>query len=225
MWNSGWDILFSRTRWGRYPSEELIRFIARNFFSAADRSQVRILELGCGPGANLWFLAREGFDAYGVDGSAVALSQAGDLLKAEGLHAHLHEGDVAELPFEDAIFDGVIDIECIYANTLADTRRILSEAKRVLKPGGALFSKTFATGMTGEDTAIRLDGEPHTYTRMPDAPLHSDYGVIRLTSQEEIADIYAGFDALSYDFVERTDGGGARRIKEWIVSCRKQEAP
>lgn len=223
MWNAGWDALFSRTSWGRYPPEELIRFIARTFRDAQDRAGVRVLELGCGPGANLWFLAREGFSAYGVDGSQVALDQARARLEAEGLSATLHQGDVARLPFDDAMFDAVIDVECVYANTLADTRRILDEAKRVLKPGGAVFSKTFATGMSGEDTGVVMEGEPHTYERMPDGPLHSDYGVIRLTSEAEIPEIYAGLDRLSWDFVDRSDGGGSKRIKEWIVTGRKPE--
>ena len=33
MWDKGWDKIFSTAEWGKYPGEELIRFIARNFFS------------------------------------------------------------------------------------------------------------------------------------------------------------------------------------------------
>ena len=43
-----WDSIFSSKEWGRYPSEDLIRFIARNFYKAEKRSSIKILELGCG---------------------------------------------------------------------------------------------------------------------------------------------------------------------------------
>src|SRR5664280_2125454 len=70
-----WDKLFGARAWGQYPSEELIRFVARNFFKVSDRRAVRILEIGCGPGANIWFMAREGYSASAIDGSATAIKQ------------------------------------------------------------------------------------------------------------------------------------------------------
>jgi len=52
-----------------YPNVALIQFVAANYFSLPqeDRCQLKILEIGCGSGANLWMLAKEGFDAYGLD--------------------------------------------------------------------------------------------------------------------------------------------------------------
>ena len=73
MWNRGWDRLFRSKEWGKYPAIDVVRFVARHFYRAADRQRVRILEIGCGTGANLWYLAREGFDAVGLDGSEVAI--------------------------------------------------------------------------------------------------------------------------------------------------------
>ncbi len=105
---------------------------------------------------------------------------------------------------EADLFDAVIDVECIYANSLADSRKIIAECHRVLKPGGWIYSKTFATGLSGEETAEALPGEPHTYVRMPDAPLHSDYGIIRLTSREEIPVLYGAFSELEVDYGERS---------------------
>jgi len=34
---------------------------------------MRVLEVGCGNGANLWFLTFEGYDAFGIDASQAAL--------------------------------------------------------------------------------------------------------------------------------------------------------
>jgi len=53
----------------RYPNEELLRFFGRHYFllPPEQRRKIRILEVGCGSGANLWMIAREGFEAHGID--------------------------------------------------------------------------------------------------------------------------------------------------------------
>ncbi|EAI4546039.1 SAM-dependent methyltransferase, partial [Campylobacter jejuni] len=32
-----WENIFSQKEWGKYPSENLIRFIAKNFYNVKDR--------------------------------------------------------------------------------------------------------------------------------------------------------------------------------------------
>lgn len=221
MWDSGWDNLFKRKEWGKYPPEELVRFVGRNYYGVADRRKIRFLDLGCGPGANLWYLAREGFQVDGVDGSAVALAQAKQRLSMENLRAGLHHCDVAKLDFEEATFDCIIDIECVYANSLSDSRKIIAEAHLALKPGGLMFSKTFATGTSGDGTGRRVEGEPNTYLELEDSPLHSEYGLIRFTAEKEIADLYSVFPHVAYDYVERSDRNGRYVIREWLITCRK----
>jgi len=225
MWDKGWDRLFSRLEWGCYPGEELIRFISRNFYRITNRKNINILEVGCGSGANLWYLAREGFKTYGFDGSSIALERAEDYLKKENLTANLKQGDAMNLPYDDSSFDVVLDIECLYANSLFDTSVILQEIYRVLKPGGWIYSKTFSTGMSGEKTGLRMVDEPNTFLEMPDGPLHKDYGIIRLTSEEEINKIYHLFSEIEYDYISRTDKNRSKEIIEWVIQGRKKVSP
>lgn len=114
-WDPIWESVFKNQEWGKYPGESLIQFIARNFY-ALERKNIRLLEVGCGTGANVWYMSREKFDVYGIDGSDTAIRIARDRLKSENLEATLQVGDILKLPFDDSIFDGVIDFECIYAN-------------------------------------------------------------------------------------------------------------
>ena len=62
----------------KYPNEELCRFIGRNFnvLNKSQRKKIKILEVGCGPGGNLWMLAYEGFDVYGLDISVTSIKLA-----------------------------------------------------------------------------------------------------------------------------------------------------
>ncbi|EAI6302558.1 SAM-dependent methyltransferase, partial [Campylobacter jejuni] len=70
-----WENIFSQKEWGKYPSENLIRFIAKNFYNVKDRSKINILELGLGTGANLWFCAKEGFSVSGIEWSKTGVER------------------------------------------------------------------------------------------------------------------------------------------------------
>jgi cyclopropane fatty-acyl-phospholipid synthase-like methyltransferase len=54
-----------------------LKILSKNYF----RKEIKILELGFGTGANLWFAAREGFSVFGVEGSKTAVSIAKNFSK------------------------------------------------------------------------------------------------------------------------------------------------
>lgn len=126
----------------RYPNEEVVRFLARHFLALPRpaRAAVRILDVGCGSGANLWMLAREGFDAHGLDLSAEGLKVCAEVLAGWGVAATLRQGSMTALPYADGFFDAVVD--CFASNCLDDSQHAAfrAEATRVLRPGGRFFS-------------------------------------------------------------------------------------
>lgn len=92
-----------------------------------------------GGGNNTWFLAREGFHAFAVDGSKAALSLASRKLRKEKLKADFKQANFMNLPFQDNYFDAVIDEYSTEANTFSDIKTIFREILRVLKPQGKYF--------------------------------------------------------------------------------------
>ena len=92
-WDSGWEIIFKKRDWGTYPSEDLVRFIKSHLKVKGKK----ILEVGCGAGANLWFLYEQGLKVHGIDGSATAVKKAKKLLKFKKAKAKLKIGDI-QLP-------------------------------------------------------------------------------------------------------------------------------
>jgi len=218
-----WDTLFRSRSWGRYPPEELVRFTARTFPEIARRRQLRVLEVGCGPGANLWYLAREGFSVSGIDGSESAIGTAHERLIAEGLQntdhrADLRVGNFVALPWADAEFDFVADIEAIYANPLPVIRSVISEIWRVLKPGGWFFGKMFGPRTTGITSGRQL--EAGTTENPDEGPLHG-LGIAHSFTDGEIRREFAAFSDLHLDWVDRSDRNGTVQIFEWLVQARK----
>lgn len=79
-----WEAIHATQEWGKYPSESVIRFVARNFYKY-EREKIKILDFGCGVGANTWFLARERFDVYAFDGSESAIRKAKKYLENKAI--------------------------------------------------------------------------------------------------------------------------------------------
>ena len=124
-WDPEWENIHQKDMMGKYPSEYLVRTIARHFYHVSNRKAIRILEIGCGKGAQIWFLAREGFSVFGVDGSPTAVKYAANRFDSEQLDGEIEVGDVIQLKWPDEFFDAVIDIECLMGNDWDNSKFII----------------------------------------------------------------------------------------------------
>jgi SAM-dependent methyltransferase len=101
-----------------------------------------VLDVGCGPGTITSALAKTAKSAVGLDISAKAITAARAMASGARLtNISFVGGTMTALPFDDFGFDAVFFHAVLYhldANTLAAT---LSEARRVLKPGGLVATR------------------------------------------------------------------------------------
>jgi SAM-dependent methyltransferase len=102
-------------------------FVERIFDHLKEKGRPRILDVGCGTGANLEMLAPFGA-AEGVDVSADALM----FCRARGLE-NVKQGEAERLPYEDNSFDLVTALDVV--EHLDDDLAGLREMRRVLRPG------------------------------------------------------------------------------------------
>jgi len=219
-WDPVWEKIFrQRDSWGMYPPEELIRFIAQHYFRVPDRKQVRVLEVGCGPGGGpSWFIAREGFSFVGIDGSETAIEKARQRFKAEKLPGEFHVGFLEDLPWDDGTFDCIVDVACLQCNDEAATKRIVGEIRRLLKPNGQHFSLTAKAGSWGDGTGDRID---KTSCRNVTEGPFSGMGVVRFATCESLEELYADFSFLTLEYSLRSIENGTQELGNWVVCCRK----
>jgi SAM-dependent methyltransferase len=101
----------------------------------------RVLEAGCGVGAQTLELARRRPRAHfvAVDVSAASLAQAESAARGAGLtNVEFRQADVFALPFPPASFDAAF--VCFLLEHLADPLGALGALARAVKPGGALIA-------------------------------------------------------------------------------------
>ena len=213
-----WNHVHQQRSWGRYPAEEMVRFMTRNY-PPAEREKIKVLDLGCGTGANTWFLCREGFSAFAFDGAYAALPKAYGLCQTEKKPAHFLQADAGMLPFANSSFDAVIDIAALSANSTEGIERILDEIYRTLRSGGRFFSSgLFSRSTTGYKTGEKVDR--NSFRNIETGPV-SGIGTVHFFTPAEITSLWAkhGFENLCIDKLERTDHNGAFRVSYYIVSA------
>lgn len=114
------------------------------------RGDERILDMGCGRGAVLLMAAQHLTTgrAVGVDlwrtidqsGNSAEATQRNAVAEGVADRVELHTGDMMALPFEDNSFDLVLSSLAVHnISGRAGREKAISEAVRVLRPGGRLM--------------------------------------------------------------------------------------
>ena len=107
-----------------------------------------MLDVGCGSGLTLVLAAERGAVPSGLDISPGLLGIARERLP----EAELRDGDMESLPFGDAAFDAVTGVNAF--QFAGDPRRALSEAARVVRPGGRVVASLFAAPERSQGTVV-----------------------------------------------------------------------
>ncbi|MFP5375268.1 MAG: class I SAM-dependent methyltransferase, partial [Acidimicrobiia bacterium] len=107
--------------------------LAFELVGPVDLAGRRVLDVGCGRGGTVALLAeRFGAEAVGVDLAPEAVAFCRRAHRHPGVRFEV--GDAEHLPFDDASFDAVTNLES--SHTYPDVRAFLAEVRRVLRPGG-----------------------------------------------------------------------------------------
>ncbi len=130
----------------------------------------RILEIGCGTGRNTTSYKRLYPDAevVAVDCAAPLLRYAFATAEHEGVGVHFKQMDITSLSFPDESFDLVVSHIVGHETTTRGLPLMLSEAYRVLTPGGVMFHLDVPTqpghlklfDQVLNDWQVRYNGEP-----------------------------------------------------------------
>lgn len=154
LWEESFDAQIAQQAYNTAPVEALIRCVA--YYLRARHPQERwsslhFMEMGCGAGPNLVWLAQKGIRVSGIDLASNALELARKNLEREGLTnrvGQLVEGTVTKTTFADASFDGILEA-CVFQHLEKKDRvQAFREVGRLLKPGGVFVGYMLADAHT-----------------------------------------------------------------------------
>jgi cyclopropane fatty-acyl-phospholipid synthase-like methyltransferase len=124
----------------------------------AEAGQIRgsVLDVGCGTGENVLYLAAQGHESWGLDFVPAAIERAKAKATQRGIDARFLVGNALELNTLGRQFDTVID--CGLFHTFSDEERpaFVEGLGAVLRPGGLLYIICFSDQEPGTEGPRRI---------------------------------------------------------------------
>jgi ubiquinone/menaquinone biosynthesis C-methylase UbiE len=122
---------------GIFASEEQLSMIMTRYHLAKEHSiNKNVLEVACGSGFGLSYLAKFANHITGCDIDISLVNRAKDY-SINNDKITIIQADAHCLPFDDSIMDTIIIFEAIYY--LTDIQKFINEGLRILKPGGNII--------------------------------------------------------------------------------------
>ena len=140
------------------PSENLEKFtrwLERNYGRSVLNPLAKVLDLGCGNGRNLIYLAKNfGCHGVGYDSSEEAIKQAKNFANLASTLKFETKSIKKTIPLPDNSVNLVLDMMSSHILKEEERGKFREEIERVLQPGGWLLFKTFL--LEDDDHAKRL---------------------------------------------------------------------
>jgi len=183
------------------PSHALLKFIE---IVKPNLNNLKIIELGCGNGRNLVYLAKQGASCVGVDFVEGALEADREKVENNGLDGkvELVATDMSEsLPFGNGSFDVALDL--LSGSSIFDEgwNQYKTEIKRILKAGG--YFVVYYPNLESDDHKEYLKTNPGGH---PKSFLHPRTGIEeRAFSVADIRKEFANFKEVATEIIEFQD--------------------
>lgn len=187
-----WDARYrASTHMGVWPWSDVVSYVMRHARPAGEH--FRVLELGCGAGANIPFFLSLGVEYHGIEGSPSIVGKLRERFPT--LKDNIVIGDFTrELP-QTGEFDLVLDRASLTHNATADIARCLDLVHRKLKPGGKFigvdwFSTAYSDypkGSPGDDEFTRQGYREGSF---------ADVGRVHFSDKRHLLELFGKFEML-----------------------------
>ena len=173
----------------------------------------KVLDVGCGYGRNLVYFLKNDFEVFGVDQNAEAIDEVKRLSTELNPHNQTENFQVAlveDLPFDDQSFDLVICSAVLhFANDQQHFEKMVKSMRRVLKPGGYLFSR-LASNIGIEDLVTDVGNGRY---QLPDGSERF------LVDQQMLLDYTTILGTELFELIKTTNVQNLRCMTTWCIQA------
>lgn len=189
-----WEASFSdkQEMWGLAPARSAI--IARDFF--LQQGVQTVLIPGIGYGRNARVFTDSGMRVTGIEISQTAIELA---RKHYGPDLTIYHGSVADMPFDDARYDGIFCYALIHLLDQAARQQLIQACYRQLAEGGSMIftaisktAPTYGQGRFISPDRYELFGGVRLFFYDPES-IRAEFGAAGLAEISEIEETYPFF--------------------------------
>ena len=189
-----WEELYvNNNQMSIWPWSDLVSYIYR-YTEVAKRPNVKVLEIGCGAGANIPLFQKIGADYCAVDGSPTVIKM---LQENYPIYANnLVVGDFTkEIPFDET-FDVIVDRASLTHNTTADIKKTIDLIeKHLTSPNGIFigvdwFSKSHDDFILGD----KILNDPYTKYMGNVKGQFAGVGNVHFSDDAHLIELFSSFE-------------------------------
>jgi len=183
------------------PDEIVVNFVS----ILKERKAKRILDLGCGAGRHVIYLAERGFESYGADISETGLKLTKNRLRSRKLEAEITKCDMKSIPYVHSRFDAAICVWTIYHQKPKEIQETISEIHRVLRKKGLLLANFHSRRSGKYGMGIRVEENTFMQENGPEK------GVIHhFVDEDELRKLLENFRIVNLDTRDKMVGSYLR---------------
>lgn len=194
-----WETVYSSgAQLSSWPWTDVVSLVMRH--AKPVKSGARVLELGCGVGANIPFLLSLGFDYYSVEGSSAAVAILHD--RFPKLSSQIIEGDFTKDLIFDGPFDLILDRASLTCNSTNSIAQTISSLKNILAQNGKFIGVDWYSDEHSA-TSIKSDAlDSFTKCNMSTGQF-AGLGAVHFSTETHLRELFAGFKFISLEHIKR----------------------
>ena len=185
------DIYSASAHLSTWPWSDLVGLVHHH--APGPFEGLRVLEVGCGAGANIPFFRSLGCDYFGIDGSPSIIDRLASHFP--DMKDHLAVADFTEDFVFEGPFDLVIDRGSLTHNSDADIRKAIGLAFTALRPGGRHISVDWFSNAHYGAASGEAGDDPYTRRNFKEGALNGT-GIAHFSDRANVEDIFAAWKVL-----------------------------
>ena len=216
-----WEKIYKKkSNYSIWPWSEVISLFYNHFnLNKFKNKKIKILELGCGAGANIPFFYNKKFDYYGVDGSQTIIKAL--KTKYPNLKKKIKSCDFTkEIPFKEE-FDLILDRASITCNSKESIISAINLIQRKLKKKGFFFGIDWYSTKSSDFKKGKMDGDKFTRKDIKNS-IFSGAGSFHFSNEKMMRNYFKKFKIISfYEKIIYKKINKPNKLASWTIVVEK----
>jgi SAM-dependent methyltransferase len=221
---NNWDLQYQQNKQiSIYPWTDLVSYVMRygNIDKYENRKDFKVLELGCGVGANIPLFYKLGVDYYAIEGSQTAIDL---ILDYYYLDNKIKVDDFCKAIDFDIKFDLIVDRAAVTHNTTDDIKNCLDIVYNKLKPNGKFIGIDWFSIYHSDFNSIFADFiDDYTCYNFLKGQF-KDVGNVHFSDEEHLEELFKGFkfEILEQKIINKVIPDNNYQFASWNFVARKE---